>query len=63
MGGLGLGWDAIQVSMKLFCFLDISLKFNGLSHISHLLLFFLRNSRCKALSDGSLIIFFALNRS
>ena len=30
MGGLGLGWDAIQVSMKLFCFLDISL--NGLSH-------------------------------
>ena len=61
MGGLGLGWDVIQVSMKLFCFLDISL--NGLSHISHLLLFFLRNSRCKALSDGSLIIFFALNRS
>ena len=34
MGGLGLGWDAIQVSMKLFCFLDISL--NGLSHISTL---------------------------
>ena len=47
----GLGGMQSIVSMKLFCFLDISR--NGLSHISHLLLFFLRNSRCKALSDGS----------
>ena len=34
-GRLGLGWGAIQVSMKLFCFLDISLSGRSITYINY----------------------------